>query len=565
MGLLGTATSAASSSKNSAASGDFQGNQVVFPDGTEAVVVAHRPPLVFCFSDHQKKAEPQDGLVKILKRKTSLKVSPSVHAVDCFGKPLRNDDDDESSAEVAVAGDGADDSLNERAIFSPTPGIADIALINTCMLTGTTMIDTLAPIGRGQNMLLIGEDSSQMRGLALDFMRTQNRLGHTKCVYAATDTDPDEAWQRMQDAGLANDIHFVGRPRDSGSGDDMSRAAAAVTTASTACAIAESYALQKGLHTLVVIDNIDLHKVFWDATTRVLVDVFGIDAVVESDRSGGASSEMRGFFSSLIQRSSQYKEKRGGGSVTLLLIATIPSSKTDVDTVFEPSEFEQMPDVFKTRIQLLTQKKIPLTATNLLKIGIPVPSASEGQRRLILQHIDDLMSMSDGQIWLDERLQAKGQQPPVDPQRSITRVGIGADTQSRADAPALRSIAEGLRLDLSQAMSLDGAEATTASEKQRKRQQALLLAMYQTAGSGGRRLAESCCALLAAKEGYLDAAVDAGALAGTEKGDQLMRNLLDHTTSVAAEAMDDIDESLSISVKDRAELKEAIVSFFHQR
>ena len=183
---------------------------------------------------------------------------------------------------------------------------------------------------------------------------------------------------------------------------------------------------------------------------------------------------------------------------------------------------------------------------------------------MVLQHIDDLMSMSDGQIWLDERLEANGQQPPMDPQRSVTRVGIGADTQSRADAPALRSIAEGLRLDFSQAMSLDGADATSATNKQRRRQNALLLAMYQKAGSSGRRLAESCIALLAAKEGHLDAAVSNGALAGTKQGETLIRTLLDHVASVAGEAMDDIDATLDISAESRSRLKDAITSFFEQ-
>ena len=35
--------------KNSASSGDYQGKKVVFPDGTQGIVVAHRPPLVFCY------------------------------------------------------------------------------------------------------------------------------------------------------------------------------------------------------------------------------------------------------------------------------------------------------------------------------------------------------------------------------------------------------------------------------------------------------------------------------------------------------------------------------------
>ena len=88
---------------------------------------------------------------------------------------------------------------------------------------------------------------------------------------------------------------------------------------------------------------------------------------------------------------------------------------------------------------------------------------------MVLQHIDDLISMSDGQIWFDDALSHAGQSLPVDPQRSITRVGIGADTESRADAPAIRRIAEGVRLDLAQAASMDCADVTNTSRKQTRK------------------------------------------------------------------------------------------------
>lgn len=554
---------------NGAASGDYQGKMVVFPDGTHGVVIAHRPPLAFCYSDHEYDDSTKDGLVKILKTNASIVVNTStIQAMDCFGKNLFPS---VSAPNEDLLCRENDTRMKSRAIFSPTPGIADIALINSGMLTGTTMIDVLAPIGRGQNMLMIGHDTNQLRAVAYDFLHTQHRIGKAQCIYAACTIDPDTALQNLRQSGLAEAVHLVvgqsqhqqGKTHTNYSSDiTMSQAAAAVTTASTACAIAESYALWEGKDAVVVVDTIDLHKVFWDGTTRVLVDVFGVDAVVESDRSGGASSEMRGFFSSLIQRASQYKATKGGGSVTILLLVSIPSSQVEPDTIFQPSDFAQTPDAIQTRINILVQKNIPLSAANLLKLGIPIPSAIEGQRRMVLQHIDDLMSMSDGQIWLDERLAMCGQQPPIDPQRSITRIGIGADTQSRADAPALRSIAEGIRLDLAQAMTLDGAEATMASSKQRKRQNALLLAMYQTSGSGGRRLGESCCVLLAAKEGYFDSAVDSGALAGTVEGEQLIQNLLKHVGNVASEAFNEIDETLNLTEKSRNALRDAIASFF---
>ena len=171
---------------------------------------------------------------------------------------------------------------------------------------------------------------------------------------------------------------------------------------------------------------------------------------MKDDRDGGASSEMRGFYSSLIQRAGQFNKKRGGGSVTLVMMRSLPGQEGadsgNEETVFTPEDFAGASDKIKDRIAILTNKNIPLTPTNLKKIQIPVPVASDSEqkRRLELQHVDDLISMSDGQCWLDESLASAGQRPSLDPQRSITRIGIGADTMSRADAPAMRNLVGGL-------------------------------------------------------------------------------------------------------------------------
>lgn len=121
--------------------------------------------------------------------------------------------------------------------------------------------------------------------------------------------------------------------------------------------------------------------------------------------------------------------------------------------------------------------------------------------------MDDLISMSDGQVWFndDNDNTEKQHSPPVNAQRSITRVGIGADTQSRADAPAIRRIAEGVRLDLAQSASMEGAEQMTASASQSRRERGWLLALHQEKDDT-RVLSESCIALLAASMSRREAA-----------------------------------------------------------
>lgn len=543
---VAAATAAASGTGSSY--GDLQGRRVLFSNGSSGVVVAHRPPIAFVLAADETSAENMKD-AHIFKDMTNVSVLDRACTVDCFGRTV-------DSVET--------EGPMRRPIFAPIPQVKDIALINSPMLTGITMIDTLAPIGRGQNMLFVTSDRESAQGYAMDLMRTQLRNGgKTKCVYAVTDGRQDKVIGQLKENGIADKVTVV-VPSSRSNKSEIAQAAEAVTVAGTACAIGEAFALEEGAHSLVIIDTIDQHKKMWDATTRVLVDVFGVDAVVEGDRNGGASSEMRCFYSSLIQRSAQYKAKRGGGSITLLLLTTIPELITDENTVYSESDFEGSPSKILDRINLLISRGIPLTAANLRKIDIPIPSMSEGARRFALQHVDDLISMSDGQIWMDDRLKGK-QEPPLDPQRSVTRIGIGADTDSRADAPALRRVVEGLRLDLSQAANMEGAEATPASKKQLQRQQSLLLAMYQKPGDGGRRLSESCAALLAAYNGSLANPVENGAVAGTTAGLQLMEDLLRHVGTREAACMERIDESLDLSEESRAKLESAVESFFEER
>lgn len=537
------------SRKSSVSGDDLQGKNVVFGNESTGVVVANRPPVVFVHRTAVKSTVAEDeagveGIVKILSSRMTIEIPP----LSNDGESLSNIDEEEKGS-------------YKRAVFSPIAKVSDIALINNPMLTGITMFDALSPIGRGQNMLLVGHNVDDMRKYTVDFLAHQVTSNPgVKCVYAAID-DVESVTNLLRAQNIIDSVQIMSLVAKKDDGNDISASAEAVATAAMACAVAESYALRDGAHTIVVVDTIDWHKKLWDATTRVLVELFGVDAVVRADREGGASSEMRAYFSTLIQRAAQYKKSKGGGSVTLLLLTEIPCMQDEANAIFQQSDFDGAGDKVKSRIQLLLDKNIPLTAENLRKIDIPIPSASEGRRRLTLQHIDDLISMTDGQIWFDEKLETNGQSPAMDPQRSVTRVGIGADTKSRADAPALRKIVEGMRLILSQAEDLKGAKLSAGSEKQIRRQKAYLLAMHQVSGAGGRKLSESCAALLAASSGYLDDVIEEGSIAGTERGTAIMTGLLVHLRDSIPDQMREIDETLDISDETKKAMSEAICNF----
>jgi F0F1-type ATP synthase alpha subunit len=560
-----TKTRQAKQSQKSTQGEDFIGKAVVFEDGRKGTIIAQRPPMAFVmcdFGEWESGSDDESGSISILRQRSTVSVTDSLFGsiVDCYGNPISS----------SASGSSSDDAI-ERAIFAPIPKVSDIALINSPVLTGSAMVDALAPIGKGQNMLVIGQDTGVgQRDLVIGAIKTQVKSKGAKCIYAITSQNKnvrDQVIQQLKDADVLEDIVVVSardKVEDNVDGMKATDSAEAITVAASACSIGEALALAKGEDTFVVVDDIDQHKAFWDWTTRILVEIYGVDSVVKDDKNGGASSEMRGFYSSLIQRAAQFNQKNGGGSMTLTLLTNLEGQfgGDDDDAAFSAEDFSESSEKVKERISILVDKKIPLTPETLRKIKIPLPSASESEnrRRIALQHTDDLISMSDGQIWLDESLYNQGQRPAMDAQRSITRIGIGADTKSRADAPAMRSLAGGLRFDFAQADSLDGAGESVGYANLFSKKE-YLLAMHQDAGEE-RALSENCVVLLAASLRVLDGTIKEGGTAGTELGKTTIRNLIDHVQKTAPAAMSDIDGSLDLSESTRKELENVIKVYF---
>ena len=195
---------------------DFTGKSVLFTDGRTGIIVAQRPPLAFVLCDFSE----QNGIVgdvAILNTRTSIQVSDSLKgkAIDCFGQVLEIKND--GSVIDSLTKDLIE-PFTKREIFAPIPQVKDISLINSPFLTGTAMIDALAPIGRGQNMLIIGEDGLGQREIIIGALKTQIDEMKRKisqgitCVYALTTLDNKvraSVVNSLQQAGVLEHIILV--------------------------------------------------------------------------------------------------------------------------------------------------------------------------------------------------------------------------------------------------------------------------------------------------------------------------------------------------------------------
>jgi F0F1-type ATP synthase alpha subunit len=372
----------------------LQGLHVEFEDGSTGTVIWQRTPLLFVLVNSNGKGQEIGKAASI---RTSKNVTvPSGESligrvVDYTGAPL------DGGAPVTGA--------PHRAMFGTPTLQRDMATISKPLHTGITSVDALTPIGRGQNMLVVGTLDGGRKALAIDAVCNQAKEG-VNCVYVCLQRDYKDTLEQLKARGAMSHTAFVAcGTRD----DGFSGAAECVAAAATGCAIAEEMR-KNGKDSLVVIDDLDIHRVFWDRTERTLVENFGVGAVAaNSSALNAASSEMRAFYASLFQRVGYLNNRAGGGSMSMIVLMDRAES-TKAKESYSMDDFD--PTVYgakvRTRLQLMVDKGITLTPTVLRKLDIPVPEVQQGSGRFQLMRIEEMMSLSDGHIMLTEECMKAG-------------------------------------------------------------------------------------------------------------------------------------------------------------
>ena len=236
----------------------LQGCQLRFENGCTGVVLYQRTPLLFALADQSPADEASEdsrmdfGSTAILTMKLNRTIAVGDELlgriVNFRGHPL----------------DGEDlTSSNQRAIFSPSTLQQDLATICKPLHTGFTAIDALTPIGRGQNMLLIGNDNLGRLDIVIDTIVNQGREG-VRCVYVSTSGKHEEVVQRLRAAGAMKYTTVVAADAS------QQQLGESVVAAASGCSIAEFWRGQ-GWDTLVVVNDLEAHRQFWDYTDRVLI------------------------------------------------------------------------------------------------------------------------------------------------------------------------------------------------------------------------------------------------------------------------------------------------------
>jgi F-type H+-transporting ATPase subunit alpha len=262
----------------------------------------------------------------------------------------------------------------------PAPPIVDRAPVTEPLFTGTTAIDAMLPLGRGQRELIIGDHSTGKTAVAVDAILRQ-RTSDVFCVYAAIG-------RRSSSVAASIDAIQTLGPKD--------RSICVVASADAApglqwlapfaaCTMAE-YFTERGGHALLVLDDLTKHAEVHRQIALLLREPPGREAY---------PGDVFYLHSRLLERAARLVPVRGGGSLTVL----------------------------------------PIAETQAGNLSAYIPT--------------NLISITDGQIYLEPRLFNEGIRPAIDVGKSISRVG------GRTQSPAMRSVAERLRLDYAQFLELE--------------------------------------------------------------------------------------------------------------
>lgn len=374
------------------------------------------------------------------------------------------------------------------------PGVIDRQSVDQPVQTGLKAIDTMVPIGRGQRELIIGDRQIGKSAVAIDAIINQKRTG-IKCIYVAI------GQKQSTIAGIVRKLEEHG---------------ALDHTIVVAAGAAEPAAMQY----LAPYSGTSMGEYFRDR---------GEDALIVYDDLSKQAVAYRQI--SLLLRRPPGREAYPGDVFYLHSRLLERASRVNADYVERFTNGE-----VKGRTGSLTA--LPLIETQAGDVSAFVPT--------------NVISITDGQIFLETSLFNSGIRPAMNAGVSVSRVGGSAQTK------IMKKLGGGIRLALAQyrelaAFAQFASDLDETTRKQLEHGQRVTELMKQSQYSP-MSVAEMGTVLYAANEGLLDdVAVD--------KIVAFEAALLDWMRAEQAELLARINENGDYNDKIAADLKAAIEKF----
>ena len=390
-----------------------------------------------------------------------------------------------------IDGKGPIEGATRRRVDVKAPGIIPRKSVHEPMQTGLKAIDALIPVGRGQRELIIGDRQTGKTAIALDTILNQKSVN-------ATDDESKKLYciyvavgqKRSSVAQLVKVLEERGALEYS-----IIVAATASDPAPmqflapmTACAMGE-YFRDNGMHALIVYDDLSKQAVSYRQMSLLLRRPPGREAY---------PGDVFYLHSRLLERAAKMSDAQGAGSLTAL----------------------------------------PVIETQANDVSAYIPT--------------NVISITDGQIFLETDLFYQGIRPAVNVGLSVSRVG------SAAQIKAMKQVAGSIKGELAQyremaAFAQFGSDLDAATQRLLNRG-ARLTELLKQAQFSPLRVEEQVAVIYAGVKGYLDK-LELGQVRRFEDG------LLSYMNSTGKAILDQIRSEQKLTDELEGKLKDAIESY----
>ena len=390
-----------------------------------------------------------------------------------------------------IDGKGELKDVEHRRVEIKAPGIVDRQSVGEPMQTGIKAVDSLIPIGRGQRELIIGDRGTGKTAIVVDTFINQKSVNES----------PDEnkhlyciyvaiGQKRSTVANIVKTLEEAGAMQYS-----VVVAATASEAASmqffapyTGCTIGE-YFRDNSMHALIAYDDLSKHAVAYREMSLLLRRPPAREAY---------PGDVFYIHSRLLERAAKMSDKKGGGSLTAL----------------------------------------PIIETQAGDVSAYIPT--------------NVISITDGQIFLETDLFYKGIKPAVNVGLSVSRVGSAAQTK------AMKQVAGSVKLDLAQFRELEafaqfGSDLDAATQKLLDKGKKLTELLKQPQYSP-LTFEEQVVSIYTGVKGYLDA-IDSKDVVRFEQ--EFLRKI----KASHKDILDAIRKDQKISEDTEEKLKKAITEF----
>jgi proton translocating ATP synthase F1 alpha subunit len=391
----------------------------------------------------------------------------------------------------AIDGKGAIKASERRIVEVKAPGIIARKSVSEPMETGLKCVDGLVPVGRGQRELIIGDRQTGKTAVAIDTIINQKPLNEG--------TDESKKLYCIYVAVGQKRSTVVQIVSTLTKSDAMKYSVIVAATASEAaplqflapysgCTIGE-YFRDNGMHALIIYDDLSKQAVAYRQMSLLLRRPPGREAY---------PGDVFYIHSRLLERAAKVSDVLGGGSLTAL----------------------------------------PVIETQAGDVSAYIPT--------------NVISITDGQIFLETELFFKGVRPAINVGLSVSRVG------SAAQYKALKQVAGTLKLELAQYREI-AAFAQFGSDLDASTQMILnrgarLTELLKQAQYSPLRASEQVVSMYAGVRGFLDS-IDVSEIKDFEA------KLLSHVATSHSDIYKSIESSGVMSNEVDAQLKEVVTAF----